>query len=419
MAKNIIINLIKSNVNVSIFNKEKILLNKKIFNIVIITNCLKRFIESLPLFKLIFLIIKTGFPIKLILFRLKKKLSTNDIVIDFGNSFYKETFLNNKIINKKYNFISSGISGGANGALHGLCCMMDCSIKLYKKIFNIIKKIFFLKNKRYSFCLSIGLSSSHYIKMIHNGIEYGILQLISEIYFLLKNILKKKLNIINIILIWNDSNIESYLLKILLNILLKKKNKICDVVDQKGTGRNFVLNSIKNNINTNSIFEALIIRIISKNIFLRKILFFNEKKIVFINKSIFLELIKNMFLFFKLLCYSQGLNQLIKIKKKYNWKIDLNNLVKSYFDSCIIDSKVLFILTNIKKNFFLTKFFFKYIKKFFCIKKIILFITKCNFSSFFLVSCFNLLTLLIYKNYNIKLIQLERNYFGNHIIKYI
>ncbi|AGS06533.1 NAD(P)-binding domain-containing protein [Candidatus Carsonella ruddii] len=419
MAKNIIINLIKNNINISIFNKEKILLNKKIFNIILVTNCLKKFISSLPLLKLIFLIIKTGFPIKLILFRLKKKLFKNDIVIDFGNSFYKETFLNNKIINKKYNFISSGISGGANGALYGLCCMMDCSIKLYEKIFNTIKKIFFLKNKRYSFCLSLGLSSSHYIKMIHNGIEYGILQLISEIYFLLKNIIKKKKYIINVLLNWNNSIIGSYLLKILLNILLKKKKKICDIVDQKGTGRNFVLNSIKNNINANSIFEALIIRIISKNIFLRKILFYNEKKLIFINKSLFLELTKNMFLLFKLLCYSQGLNQLIKIKKKYNWKINLNNLIKSYFDSCIIDSKILFMLINIKKNFFLTNFFLKYIKKFFCIKKVIFFIIKCNLSSFFLISCFNLLTLLIYKNYNIKLIQFERNYFGNHIIKYI
>ncbi len=99
MAKNIIINLIKNNINISIFNKEKILLNKKIFNIILVTNCLKKFISSLPLLKLIFLIIKTGFPIKLILFRLKKKLFKNDIVIDFGNSFYKETFLNNKIIN--------------------------------------------------------------------------------------------------------------------------------------------------------------------------------------------------------------------------------------------------------------------------------------------------------------------------------
>ncbi|MBY0585444.1 NAD(P)-binding domain-containing protein, partial [Candidatus Carsonella ruddii] len=112
MSKNITINLIKKNIIISIFNKEKILLNKKIYNIKIITNCLKKFINSLPFRKIIFLLIKTGKPVKNIILRLKKKLSYNDIVIDFGNSFYKETFINYKIIKKKFIFVSSGISGG-------------------------------------------------------------------------------------------------------------------------------------------------------------------------------------------------------------------------------------------------------------------------------------------------------------------
>ncbi|MGP4128108.1 MAG: NAD(P)-binding domain-containing protein [Candidatus Carsonella ruddii] len=419
MSKNITINLIKKNIKISIFNKEKIKLKLKIFNIIIITNCLKKFINSLPKFKIIFLLIKTGLPIKIILIRLKKKLSKFDIVIDFGNSFFKNTYLNNILIKKNFIFISSGISGGCNGALNGLSCMIDCTIKQYFSFFNILNKILFFKKNRYSFCISIGLSSSHYIKMIHNGIEYGILQLITEMYFIFKFFLKNKKNILNIILEWNKTDNCCFLLKILINILIIKKKKICDIIEHKGTGKNTVINSINNNINANSIFEALIIRIISKNIFFRKIIKFNNLSKIKLNFSILFEKLKNVFFICKIQCYIQGFNQIIKIKKKYNWKINFNNLIKSYLNSCIIDSKILYYLINFKKNFFLLKIFFYYIKKVKIFKKIILILFNLNIVSFFLFSSYNFLLLIISKNYNFKLIQFERNFFGNHIIKYL
>ncbi|WP_433927776.1 NAD(P)-binding domain-containing protein [Candidatus Carsonella ruddii] len=419
MSQNITINLIKKNFLISIYNKEKILLNIKFYNIKIITNCLKNFLYSLPFVKIIFLLIKTGKPIKKILIRLKLKLSKNDIVIDFGNSFFKETFLNYKIIKKKFIFISSGISGGCSGALNGLSCMIDCKIKIFNILFYLLKNIFFYKKKRYSCNISLGFSSSHYIKMIHNGIEYGILQLISEIYYILKIFIYKKKKIINILIEWNKMDFSCYLLKILINILLKKKKIIIDVIEHKGTGLNTVLNAIKNNININSIFEALIIRILSKNIFYRNILKFKNKIKIKINITIFLELIKNIFFYSKLLCYIQGFNHLIIIFKKYNWKINFNNLIKTYLNSCIIDSNILFYFLNFKKNFFLTKIFLKYIKKINLYKKIITFLIKLNFVNFYIISCYNFLLFLIYKNYNFKLIQFERNYFGNHILKFL
>ncbi|MBY0585344.1 hypothetical protein K5B08_00260, partial [Candidatus Carsonella ruddii] len=191
------------------------------------------------------------------------------------------------------------------------------------------------------------------------------------------------------------------------------------IIEHKGTGMNMVLNSIKNNININSIFEALIIRIISKNIFLRNIIKYKNKNKIFINLSIFLEILKNIFLNCKLICYIQGFNQLIKIFKKYNWKINFNNLIKSYLNSCIIDSNILFYLINFKKNFFFKKIFLIFIKKIFLFKKIIILLTNINIVNFLINSCYNFLLIIIYKNYNFKLIQFERNYFGNHILKFI
>ncbi|MFI4883734.1 MAG: NAD(P)-binding domain-containing protein [Candidatus Carsonella ruddii] len=418
MSKNISYNLIKKKINISIYNKEKIKIKLKIYNISIITNCFNKFLKSLPKLKIIFILIKTGKPIKIIILKLKKNLSIKDIVIDFGNSFYKNSFINNKIIKNKFIFICSGISGGAEGALNGLCCMIDFDRKIFK-INNIIKNIVFNKKKRFSYCISIGFSSSHFIKMVHNGIEYGVLQLISEIYFLIKKFLINKKKIINVIINWNNTDLNSYLLKILLNIILKKKIKILDIIDHKGTGMNFTLSCIKKNISINSIFEALIIRIISKNIFYRNIIKKNNLIKILLNISLFFEIIKNCFFICKLLSYIQGFNSIIKNFKKYNWKLNFNNLIKSYFNSCIINSKILFYLLLLNKNFFLTIFLINYTKKYNFIKKKCLLLIRLNISFSYIFSCLNFLNLLIYKNYNFKIIQFERNYFGNHKLNYI
>ncbi|MGK2912688.1 MAG: NAD(P)-binding domain-containing protein [Candidatus Carsonella ruddii] len=419
MSKNISYNLIKKKIIISIYNKEKIKIKIKIYNILIITNCLKKFLISLPKIKIIFILIKTGKPIKIIILKLKKNLSIKDIVIDFGNSFYKNSFINNNIIKNKFIFLCSGISGGADGALNGLCCMIDFNIKILFKINNIIKNIVFNKRKRFSYCISIGFSSSHFIKMVHNGIEYGILQLISEIYFLIKKILINKKKIINIFINWNKTDLNSYLLKILLNIIVKKKNKILDIINHKGTGMNLIINCIKKNININSIFEALIIRIISKDIFYRNIIKKNNFIKIFLNLSLFFEIIKNCFFICKLLSYIQGFNSIIKSFKKYNWKLNFSNLIKSYFNSCIISSKILFYLLFLNKNFFLTIFFINYIKKHNFIKNKCLIFIYLNISFSYIFSCLNFINLIIYKNYNFKIIQFERNYFGNHNLYYI
>ncbi|MGK2931018.1 MAG: NAD(P)-binding domain-containing protein [Candidatus Carsonella ruddii] len=419
MSKNISYNLIKKNFKISIYNKEKIKIKLKIYNIFIITNCLKIFIKSLPKIKIIFILIKTGKPVKIIILKLKKNLSIKDIVVDFGNSFYKNSFINNNIIKNKFIFICSGISGGADGALNGLCCMIDFNVKTLFKINCIIKNIVFNKKKRFSYFVSIGFSSSHFIKMIHNGIEYGILQLISEIYFLIKKFLINKKKIINVFINWNKTDLNSYLLKILLNIIIKKKNRILDIIDHKGTGMNSVINCIKKNININSIFEALIIRIISKNIFYRSIIKKNIFIKIFLNLSLFFEVVKNCFFICKIISYIQGFNSIIKNFKKYNWKLNLNNLIKSYFNSCIISSKILFYLLFTKKNFFLTPFFISYVKKYNFIKKKCLIFINLNISFIYIYSCLNFINLIIYKNYNFKIIQFERNYFGNHKLYYI
>ncbi|WP_045117869.1 NAD(P)-binding domain-containing protein [Candidatus Carsonella ruddii] len=417
MSKNISINLIRKKIKISIFNKEKIFFKKKIN--IILTNCLIFFLKSFFKIKILLILIKTGKPVKIILIRLKNKLKNNDIVIDFGNSFYKNTFLNKKIIKKNINFISSGISGGYEGALNGLCIMIDCKIKIFYKIFFLLKILSNFYKKKYSFCLTKGIGSSHYLKMIHNGIEYGILQLISEIYFLIKIFFNKN-RILNILLYWNKQTINSYLLELLYNILIKKKKYICDVIDQKGTGKWMCLSSIKNYININCIFEALIIRIITKNKFYRNLIKINNFFFFIGNNFFFLEKIKKIFLFCNILCYIQGFNQLIIFSKKYDWKFDFKNILKTFLKNCIIRSNLIFFLINFKKNFFfVNKFFFLFKKYYFYLKEIIIFSLNKNINLFLINSSYNFLLIIITKNYNFKIIQFQRNKFGDHNLKYI
>ncbi|WP_045117797.1 NAD(P)-binding domain-containing protein [Candidatus Carsonella ruddii] len=420
MGKNITLNLIRKNYFLSIYNREKIYLNNFFFNIKIITNSLKKFINSFSYNKIIIILIKPGLPVKNILFKFKNKLSILDIVIDFGNSYFKNTYLNYINIKKKFNFLSAGISGGNEGALNGLCIMIDGNFTILKKIFFFVRSISINNYLRYSYSVSIGIGSAHYLKMIHNAIEYGILQIISEIYFLLKIIFKKKRKIIDIIIFWNKNEINLYLLKILINIIIKKNIKILDIINQKGTGSWNVIHSIKNNININSILEALIIRIISSNIYIRNLIIKNNNFIIKSNFSILTFKIKKTFFFCIFFCYLQGFNQIIKIKKKYNWFYNYNNVLKSYLNSCIINSNIIYYLINIKKNFFLINKFLILIKKNInYYKYIFLIIVNCEIVNFSMFSCFNFINIIINKNYNFKIIQIQRNYFGNHLLKFL
>ncbi|BAF35070.1 6-phosphogluconate dehydrogenase [Candidatus Carsonella ruddii PV] len=420
MGKNISLNLIKKKIFLSVYNREKIYLNKKFFNIKIITNNLKKFINSFSNYKIIIILIKPGLPVKNILFLIKDKLNISDILIDFGNSYFKNTYFNFLNIKKKFSFISAGISGGSEGALRGLCLMIDGNFLTIKRLlffFNIISLNIY---SRCSYSISIGIGSAHYLKMIHNAIEYGILQIISEIYFFLKIILKKKKKIINIINIWNKTELNSYLIKILINILIKKSIKILDKIDQKGTGSWSVISSIKNYININSIFEALIIRIISNNIYIRNLINKSNNFFIKSNISILIFKVKKTFFFCIFFCYLQGFNQIIKIKKKYNWHYNYNNVFKSYLDSCIINSSIIYYLLNFKKNFFLINKFLILIKKNInYYKEFFLLIINCEIISFTMFSCFNFINIIINKNYNFKYIQLQRNYFGNHLLKFL
>ncbi|MBZ2279399.1 NADP-dependent phosphogluconate dehydrogenase, partial [Buchnera aphidicola] len=181
-------------------------------------------------------------------------LNKDDILIDGGNTFYKDTIRRHDFLLKNgINFIGMGVSGGELGALYGPSIMPGGQKLAYNLVSSILKKIS-AKYKSEPCVTYIGSDGSgHYVKMVHNGIEYGDMQLISESYSILKHILNiQNEELSHIFNHWNKGELNSYLIDITKDIFLKKDrngvyiiDSILDQAENKGTGKWISLNSLE------------------------------------------------------------------------------------------------------------------------------------------------------------------------------
>lgn len=359
MGSNLAINIAKNGYYVSIFNRTSKKTDKVIFNNpkikLIPFYDIKLFIKSIKPPRCIFLVIQTGPSIDEIINLIKPILNNGDIIIDFGNSFFKDTIKRYKQLKKEgLNFIGAGISGGKYGALYGPAIMPGCNKHVYKMVEEIFTKIS-AKNYDNEPCVKyIGPNGSgHYVKMIHNGIEYSNMQLIAESYFILKNMLNinnQKLSFIfnN----WNIGELNSYLMEITKNIFIKLDDNnsylidnILDIADNKGTGKLSVINSLEINEPSNIVASAVFSRFLSfmktERILSSKIL--TGPKVVNIkdNKKLIIEKIRKSLFFCIIISYTQGFSQLRSASNKYNWNLNYENIAKIFRQGCIIKAKLL------------------------------------------------------------------------------
>ncbi|UDG80418.1 NADP-dependent phosphogluconate dehydrogenase [Candidatus Annandia pinicola] len=363
MGKNLALNIANNSYKVSVYNRSE----KKIKEIVDINNKniipfnnIKKFINSLTPPKTILLMIKSGKATKDTIKKISKYLKPHDVIIDGGNSFYKDTMeISNFLFKKHIKFIGAGISGGEYGALNGPSIMPGGSLIAYKITKHIFKKISALSEENFSCICYLGPNGSgHYIKMIHNGIEYGNMQLIAESYFMLKYFFKydnKKIS--NLFSEWNKHELNSYLIEITKQIIKKKNknnkdyliNSISDVADSKGTGKWSVKNSLDLGepfyIAAASLFERYISCFKKERKLLSKI-FIKKQKIS--NYNITVEHIRKSLYLSTLISYIQGFNQLRLASLKYNWNLKLGKIAKIWFSGCIIKSRC---LKNIEQEF--------------------------------------------------------------------
>jgi len=389
------------------------------------------FVKSIEKPRKILILIPSGPPIDDVIESLLKYISKGDIIIDGGNSYFKDTERRELFLKtKKINFLGIGISGGLMGARNGPSIMIGGSKVVCDKIEKDLKKISAVNRLNKYCCGRVGPSSSgHYVKMIHNGIEYVEMQLIAECY----DFMRREMNfdndkISNVFKNWLKTNSNSYLLKISSEIL-KSKEKGSFIIDQikdqsenKGTGIWAVISGIELGVPNTLMTLALSSRYISfqkeirdKNCRLRKK---NKTKV-----KISIDDLKLVYDFSRIINFYQGISVLIAASNNYNWKLNLSNIVSTWSDGSILKSDLLFILIKVlnkQMDILNSKIVNEdFISKYNKIKSVINTMQKGNTPLLLLLNSVVFFELITQKSGTGNLIQAQRDYFGSHGVKLI
>jgi 6-phosphogluconate dehydrogenase len=298
--------------------------------------------------------VKDGKPVDDMINQLKPFLSKGDILIDGGNSFFMDTIRRNKTLESEgFRFIGTGVSGGEEGALKGPAIMPGGQKDAYELVAPILTAISAKVNGE-PCCTYIGSDGAgHYVKMVHNGIEYGDMQLISEAYFLLKNILGLHTEeLYNVFSEWNKGELDSYLIEITRNIFSKidvETGKpvvdiIKDAAGQKGTGKWMSQNALDLGISTPTITEAVFARCISaikeERVAASKILKGPNATFKGV-ASEFIESVRKALYVSKICSYAQGFALLKAAAKEYGWQLNYGNIAMIFRGGCIIRAQFL------------------------------------------------------------------------------
>ncbi|WP_426350353.1 decarboxylating NADP(+)-dependent phosphogluconate dehydrogenase [Alloiococcus sp. CFN-8] len=329
---------------------------------ILISDSLKSFVESLESPRKIILMIKAGKAVENVIEELKKYITPGDIIIDCGNSYFHDSMRRRTQLEAQgYNFIDVGVSGGAEGALKGPSLMPGGDLEVYKSIEPILMAIA-AKVGNEPCCTYIGDSGAgHYVKMVHNGIEYGDMELICEIYALLKGALKLSNDeISDLFAQWNNGELNSYLVEITSKIFKKLDTDsqkpmidlILDVAGEKGTGKwssESALNlGVPVPIITESVFSRYLSSMKEERVEASRVLSAEIEKGIELDELEFIESLRQAFYVSSICCYAQGFSLMRAASKEYKWSLNLGNIASVFRGGCIIRAA---LLDKIKKAY--------------------------------------------------------------------
>ena len=359
MGMNLALNMADNGYKVSIFNRTSSVVDKVMkehgHENFIPTYNLEDFVNSLEKPRRVFLMVKSGAPVDMLINQLLDLLDENDIIIDGGNSYFKDTIRRtNYLKEKKIYFLGVGISGGEEGARFGPAIMPGGDREAYSYVSEIFEKI---SAKAYgeACCKYISTDGAgHYVKMVHNGIEYADMQLIAEAYTLLKKIAGfTNDDLHDIFEKWNNTELESYLIEITANIFKVREgdryllDMIVDKASQKGTGKWTNLEAIDLGVDISVITAALNGRFMS-NLKDERIkgeriieLRVNDVANFNIGREEFVELVKNALYVSKIVSYAQGFKLLNVAQREYGWTLNFSDIAKIFRGGCIIRARFL------------------------------------------------------------------------------
>lgn len=366
MGKNLALNIESRGYSVSVYNrsseKTEEMLKEAHGKNIVGTYSIEEFVNSLEKPRKILLMVKAGIATDKTIEQLKPYLDQGDILIDGGNTYFQDTIRRSKELEAEgIHFVGTGVSGGEEGALKGPSIMPGGPKEAHEHIAPILNDIA-AKVDGDSCTTYIGPDGAgHYVKMVHNGIEYGDMQLISEAYFLMKNVLglsAKELH--EVFSEWNKGELDSYLIEITANIFSKIDQEtgkplvdvILDTAGQKGTGKWTSQSALDLGVPLPIITESVFARFISamkeERVKASQILSGPTVQPFTGDKQEVIEAIRKALYMSKICSYAQGFSQLRSASKEYDWNLDYGAIAMIFRGGCIIRAR---FLQNIKDAF--------------------------------------------------------------------
>jgi 6-phosphogluconate dehydrogenase len=315
---------------------------------------LKELVSSLALPRRILIMVKAGKPVDETIDQLLPLLSKGDILIDGGNSYFQDTIRRAAAVEARgLLYIGTGVSGGEEGALHGPSIMPGGTRAAYEAVGTILRDIS-AKVGGDPCCAYIGPDGAgHYVKMVHNGIEYGDMELIAEAYFLMKNVLGMSHDEMrDEFARWNKGDLESYLVEITADILAKKDPEtglplveaVLDRAGQKGTGAWTSKSALDLGIAAPTIAEAVFARCISaarsERVEASRLLA-GPTAAFKGDRAQFLESLRDALYASKICSYAQGFSLLRAAAGEYHWPLDYGEIASIWRGGCIIRARFL------------------------------------------------------------------------------
>lgn len=381
MGENLVLNMERNGYTVAVYNRtvekvDKFVNGRGKSKNFIGAKSVEEFVAALERPRKVMLLVKAGKPVDDFIEMVLPHLEEGDIIIDGGNSHYPDTIRRTKYVEEKgLLFIGTGVSGGEEGALNGPSIMPGGSDAAWPHVKEIFQSISAKVEDGTPCCDWVGSDGAgHFVKMVHNGIEYGDMQLISEAYFLMKNLLGMDADEMHeVFKEWNKGELDSYLIEITRDILGYRDEegdplleKILDTAGQKGTGKWTGISALDLGIPLTLIGESVFARCLSalkeERTKASKVLSGPEIKFTG-DKSRFIEYIRQALFASKIVSYAQGFTLLKEAASEYNWNLNYGEIALMWRGGCIIrsaflgDIKAAFDADNELSNLLLNDFF--------------------------------------------------------------
>ena len=383
MGRNLALNIESRGYSVSIFNRsssktdEVIALHpdKKL----VPTYTVEEFVASLEKPRRILLMVKAGEATDKTIQSLLPHLDKGDILIDGGNTFFQDTIRRNEMLaNSGINFIGTGVSGGEEGALKGPAIMPGGQKDAYDLVAPILEEIAAKADDGAPCVTYVGPNGAgHYVKMVHNGIEYGDMQLIAESYDILRRVGGLTVEeTAEVFKSWNTGELDSYLIEITADILTKKDPEtgkpmvevIMDTAGNKGTGKWTSQSALDLGVPLPLITESVFARYIStlkeeREVASKELSPIKVPELSNTEKQALVESVRKGLYFSKIMSYAQGFAQMRVASEEFDWNLNYGEIAKIFRAGCIIRAQFLQKITDAferdpeLKNLLLDKYF--------------------------------------------------------------